>query len=67
MVAVVSVACEDKEITHAVPAAGLAGALGTDVGALSGMKFLAVLRETPEAGQALSGFRRLPVVVDSGS
>jgi hypothetical protein len=50
----------DEEIEHPVSAVELAAALGIDTAALTGMQFLAVLRETLEDGQILSGFWQVP-------
>ena len=59
--AIVSVAGEDEDLGHSVAAGDLAAALGVPALAmLPGTEFLAVLRETPAAGRALSGFRPLP-------
>jgi hypothetical protein len=59
-VAVVSVAGEDEEVTHAVAARALAEELHVDPAQLAGTEFLATMRETPEEGPVLSGFRPLP-------
>lgn len=59
-VAIIQVLSEDEEIEHPVPAIELAAALSTLVGALPGTEFIAILRETLEDGQVLSGFRNLP-------
>jgi hypothetical protein len=58
--AVVSVASEDEELGQRISGGDLAVALGVPVALLPGMRFLAVLRETPEAGRVLSRFRRVP-------
>ena len=61
-VAIIQVLSEDKKIQHAVSARELAAALGTTADELAAMEFIAVLRETPQTAQVLSGFRPMPGV-----
>jgi len=56
-VAIVHVLSEDEEIQHAVAARKLATVLGAGADQLAGTEFIATLRETPETGPVLSGFR----------
>jgi hypothetical protein len=58
--AAVSIMGEETEADSSLPAAELSAALGIAPDKLPGTEFLAVLRETPEAGRVLSGFERLP-------
>jgi hypothetical protein len=53
--AVLTVEGQDEALN--VPAATIAGELHLAVGELPGAQFTAVLRETPETGQQLSGLR----------
>lgn len=59
-VAVVQVLSEDEDVQHAVSAADMATALEVAAGELPGREFIATLRETPETGPVLSGFRPVP-------
>jgi hypothetical protein len=60
-VAIVRVLSEDEHVRHVVKLSDLAAALGVDAGDLAGRQFIATMRETPETGPVLSGFRPVPV------
>jgi hypothetical protein len=59
-VAIVHVLSEDEYVRHVVSPGSLTAALGIPAAELPGREFIATLRETPETGPVLSGFR--PVV-----
>ena len=59
-VVIVHVLAEDEDVFHAVSEPELAAALGVCAVELEGLEFIAALRETPETGPVLSGFRPVP-------
>lgn len=61
IVQLASEADEDDGARHAISGPQLAAALGVTAAELdAGLKFLATMRETPETGPVLSGFRPVP-------